>query len=72
MFLVSYISKLVLVVQTFIGNKGGTKDSTLSFILGGDYLTFKFDANIQLLDSERGFLSIDAMDFFRLWYYMQT
>jgi hypothetical protein len=72
MFLVSYISKLVLVVQTFIGNKGGMKDSTLSFILGGDYLTFRFDANIQLLDNERGFLSIDAMDFFRLWYYMQT
>jgi hypothetical protein len=70
MFLVACVSKLVLMVQTFIGNKNGMKDFALSSILGGDYLTFRFDANIKLLDIERGFLSIDAMDFFRLWYYM--
>jgi hypothetical protein len=46
----------VPMVQTFIGNKGGMKDFALSFILGGDYLTFKFDANIKLLDIKRGFL----------------
>jgi hypothetical protein len=74
MYLVACVSKLVLVVQTFIGNKGGMKDSTLSFILGGDYWTFRFNANIKLLDNERGFSSIGigAMDFFRLWYYMET
>jgi hypothetical protein len=63
---------LAIVVQTFIGNKVGTKDSTLSFILGGDYLTLKLNVDIKLLDNERGFLSTDAMDFFRLWYMYTT
>jgi hypothetical protein len=55
MFVVACVNKLVIVVQTFIGNKGGTKDFALSFILGGDYLTLKFDANIKLLDIEGAF-----------------
>jgi hypothetical protein len=42
-------------VQTFIENKGRTKFYVLSFILGGDYLTFKLDTNINLLDNKRGF-----------------
>jgi hypothetical protein len=68
MFMVACVSRLMTMVQTFIGNKGGTKDFALSFILGGDYLTFKFDANIKLLDNEKDFLSTNAMNFFRLWY----
>jgi hypothetical protein len=58
--MVACVSTLVTMVQTFIGNKGGTKDYALSFILGGDYLTFRLNANIKLLDNERGFLSTNA------------
>jgi hypothetical protein len=68
MFMVAFVSRLVIVVQTFIGNKSGTKDFALSFILGGDYLTFRFDANIKLLDNKRSFLSMNAMNFSRFWY----
>jgi hypothetical protein len=64
MLLVACVSRLAIVVQTFIGNKGGTKDSTLSFILVGDYLTLKLNVDIKLLNNERGFLSIDAVDCF--------
>jgi hypothetical protein len=50
-------------VQTFIRNKGGTKDFALFFILGGDYLTLRLDAYIELLDNEKDFLSTNAMNF---------
>jgi hypothetical protein len=60
--------QLATMVQTFIGNKGGTKYFALSFILGGDYLTLRLIAYIKLLDNKKGFLSTYAMDFFRLWY----
>jgi hypothetical protein len=68
MFMVACVSRLVTMVRTFIGNKGGTKDFTLSFILGGDYLTLRLNAYIELLDNEKDFLSTNAMNFFRLWY----
>jgi hypothetical protein len=57
MLLVACVSRLAIVVQTFIGNKGGTKDFILSFILVGDYLTLKLNVDIKLLNNERGFLS---------------
>jgi len=68
MFMVACVSKLVTMVQTFIGNKGGTKDFALSFIFGGDYLTFRLNVDIKLLDNERDLLSTNAMNFFRFWY----
>jgi hypothetical protein len=60
--------QLGIMVQTFIGNKGGMKDFAMSFILGVDYLTIRLIAYIKLLDNKRGFLSTYAMEFFRLWY----
>jgi hypothetical protein len=55
MFLVACVNKLVLMVQTIMENKGGKQDFALSSILGGNYLTFRFDANIKQLDIKKGF-----------------
>jgi hypothetical protein len=55
MLLVACVNRLAIMVQIFIGNKGEMKDSSLSFILVGDYFTFKFNVDIKLLDKENDF-----------------
>jgi hypothetical protein len=58
----------VIVVKIFINSRGGTKDFEVSFVISGDYLKLKIDTNVTLLDCSEGHLSINAMDFFRLWF----
>jgi hypothetical protein len=55
-------------VANFIISKGGTSKSTMEFVMLGDYLKLKIDADISLLDNTTRYLSTNALDFFRLWY----
>jgi hypothetical protein len=52
----------------FITNKGGTNKFVVEFVISSDYLKLRIDVGISLLDNTSSYLSIDALDFFRLWY----
>jgi molybdenum cofactor biosynthesis enzyme len=52
----------------FITNKGGTNKSTMEFVISCDYLKIRIDVDISLLDNIIGYLSTNALDFFKLWY----
>jgi len=60
--------KLTIIVVDFISSKGGTSKYAVEFVILGDYLKPKIDANISLLDITIGYLSTYALDFFKLWY----
>jgi hypothetical protein len=60
--------RLTIVVVDFITNRGGTNKSTVEFVISGDYLKLKIDVDLSLLDNTTGYLSTDALDFFKLWY----
>jgi len=51
-------------VENFIQPRGGTNDYAISFVIIGEYLKLKLDANIGLFDNKEGFLSINAIEFF--------
>jgi hypothetical protein len=55
-------------VKRFIDFRGGTKGFAISSIILGDNMKLKIDADVTLLEFSEGHLSIDAMDFFRLWF----
>jgi hypothetical protein len=55
-------------VQNFIESKGGTKDFAISFVIVDEYLKLRFDADIGLLNNKEGFLYINAMEFFKVWF----
>jgi hypothetical protein len=54
-------------VQNFIKLRDGTNDFAISFVIASEYLKLKLDVNIGLLDNKEGFLSIDAMEYFKVW-----
>jgi hypothetical protein len=72
----------VLIVQNFIQSIGGTNDFVISFVITSEYLKLRLDTNISLLDNKEGFLSIDiglfnnktrllsidSMEFFKVWF----
>jgi hypothetical protein len=57
-----------MVVIIFITNRGGTNKSSLKFVISSDYLKLIIDDDISLLDNITGYLSTNALKFFRLWY----
>ncbi len=72
----------MLIVQNFIQSIGGTNDFVISFVITSEYLKLRLDTNISLLDNKEGFLSIDiglfnnktrllsidSMEFFKVWF----
>jgi hypothetical protein len=58
----------VTVVKTFIDSKSGTKDYAVSFVISGDYMKLRINADITLIGYNEGHLSTYAMDFFKLWF----
>ncbi len=60
--------KLATSMAVFITSKGGTNKFVVEFVISSDYLKPRIDASISLLDNTSSYLSIDALDFFRLWY----
>ncbi len=55
-------------MQEFIIRKGGIKEVALSFQIQQHYVKLRLDADISFLDNPTKHLSIDSMDFFRLWF----
>jgi hypothetical protein len=56
----------VLVVQNFIWSRGGTNYFDISFVIASEYLKLKLDVDIGLFNNKEGFLSTNAMEFFRV------
>jgi hypothetical protein len=52
----------------FINKKGGTNKFVLDFVISCDYFKIRIDDDISLLENTIGYLSTNALDFFRLWY----
>jgi hypothetical protein len=52
----------------FITNRGGTSKSVVEFVISSDYLKIRIDVDIFLLNNIIGYLSTNALDFFRLQY----
>lgn len=60
--------KLAITMKNFITNRGGTSKSTQKFVISSDYLKLIIDDDISLLDNITDYLSINALNVFRLWY----
>ncbi len=63
-----FYCRLTVTVTDFITNRSGTNKSIVEFVISSDYLKLKIDVDISLLDNTTGYLTIDALDFFKLWY----
>jgi hypothetical protein len=60
--------RLVTSMVVFITSRVVTNKFAVEFVISNYYLKQKIDVNISLLNNTSGYLSIDALDFFRLWY----
>jgi hypothetical protein len=60
--------KLTTIVVDFISSREVISKYVVEFVILGDYLKPKIDANISLLDITIGYLFTYALDFFKLWY----
>jgi len=53
-------------VQNFIQSRGGTNDSTISFVIVGEYFKLRLDVDFGLLNNKLTFWSTDTMEFFKV------
>jgi hypothetical protein len=59
--------RLARVVEDFFISNGETMDLAISISIEGEYLKLRVNANIRFINDLTMHLSIDAMNFFRVW-----